>query len=92
MNLNRIQNEAHAIQEILISFMFLCRRASSQTCLLLVCQFIKISSDLFSLGTEHDGFGNSCNNTRIMAPDGGTGTEAFNRSPCSKESLQQPLR
>ena len=41
---------------------------------------------------EHDVFGNSCNNTRIMAPDGGTGTEAFNRSPCSKESLQQLLR
>ena len=31
MILNWIQNEAHAIQEILKSFLFKCRRASSQT-------------------------------------------------------------
>ena len=33
MTLNRIQNEAHAIQEILKSFLFEYRRVSSQTCL-----------------------------------------------------------
>ena len=33
MTLNQIENEAHAIQEILKSFLSQCRQASSQTCL-----------------------------------------------------------
>ena len=45
MTLNRIQIEAHTIQEtiqeILKSFLFLCRRASSQTCLFFLVFFYK---------------------------------------------------
>ena len=36
MSLNRIQNEARAIQEILKSLLFYCCRRSSETCLILI--------------------------------------------------------
>ena len=44
MTLNRIQNETHAIQDVLKSFLFCCRRASSQTCSFFIKIWLKTLS------------------------------------------------
>ena len=46
-----------------------------------------------SLGMDHDGTGNTCDNSHyVMSRDGGKGEDAFHWSPCSIDYLQQFLR
>ena len=58
MTLNQIENEAHAIQEILKSFLSQCRQASSQTCLFqnlkITCfkYFLNVNKQFTAMKTE----------------------------------------